>query len=98
MNILKWLENWYSENCDGDWEHSKSVSIVTLDNPGWAVDIYLEGTWLENKDFQILDIERTNADWVYSSVSNNIFKGRGGSNNLEELLIIFQEWSTQHKI
>lgn len=97
MNVLKWLENWYFENCDGDWEHSKSVKIVTLDNPGWAIDIYLEGTSLENKNFKILDIERTDLDWIYCSVSDNIFKGNGGANNLEELLSIFQAWSESYK-
>lgn len=33
MDILKWLENWYSSNCDGDWEHLYGITIRTLDNP-----------------------------------------------------------------
>lgn len=41
MNVLQWLEVWYSRQCDGDWEHSQVVSITTLDNPGWSVDIFL---------------------------------------------------------
>ncbi|NOU93165.1 rhodanese-related sulfurtransferase [Paenibacillus sp. LMG 31456] len=93
MNVLKWLEHWYSEYCDGDWEHSYGIKITTLDNPGWAIDIRLEGTLLENKDFQILNIERTDVDWIYCNVSENLFKGRGGSRNLEEILLVFQEWS-----
>jgi hypothetical protein len=95
MNVLKWLENWYSENCDGDWEHGYGVKIDTLDNPGWAIDIHLDGTLLEGKDFQIIKIDRTDMDWVYCNVSDKIFKGRGGVRNLEELLVIFQEWSTK---
>ena len=26
-NLLKWLDDWYESNCDGDWEHSYSVKI-----------------------------------------------------------------------
>lgn len=40
--MLKWLENWYSSNCDGDWEHGYGIRIETLDNPVWAVRINLE--------------------------------------------------------
>ncbi|ULO09522.1 immunity 53 family protein [Paenibacillus sp. 19GGS1-52] len=83
MSGLKWLENWYLENCDGDREHGYGIKIETLDNPGWAVDIHLDGTWLEDKMFQIIKIDRTEMDWVYCSVSDNIFKGNGGPNNLE---------------
>jgi hypothetical protein len=97
MNALKWLENWYLGNCDGDWEHSYGIKIATLDNPGWAVDIKLEGTLLEDKDFHLSDIERSDIDWVHCMVSENIFKGRGGSNNLEEILVIFQAWSEEYK-
>lgn len=25
MEIIEWLENWYSQNCDGDWEHFYGV-------------------------------------------------------------------------
>ncbi|WP_338708672.1 MULTISPECIES: Imm53 family immunity protein [Paenibacillus] len=39
MNTLKWLQNWYHENCNGDWEHSYDVKIDTVDNPGWSVEI-----------------------------------------------------------
>lgn len=98
MNMLKWLENWYSEHCDGDWEHSYGLQITTLDNPGWAIDIRLEGTHLEDKNFQTLDIERSDLDWVYCTVSDNFFKGRGGSENLEEIIVVFQEWSKSNKI
>lgn len=96
--MLKWLGNWYSEHCDGDWEHSYGLQITTLDNPGQAIDIRLEGTHLEDKNFKTLDIERSDLDWVYCTVSDNFFKERGGSKNLEEIIILFQEWSKSNKI
>ncbi|NOU86176.1 rhodanese-related sulfurtransferase [Paenibacillus sp. LMG 31460] len=94
MNVLKWLENWYTDNCDGDWEHGYGIKITTLDNPGWAIDIRLEGTHLEDINFETLKVDRSDLDWVYCDVSDNLFRGRGGSNNLEELIIIFQKWSS----
>jgi hypothetical protein len=33
---LTWLQAWYAEQCDGDWEHQFGVSVETLDNPGWV--------------------------------------------------------------
>ncbi len=92
MNILKWIQNWYLQNCDEDWEHCYGVNISTLDNPGWMVDIDLTNTSLENKEFRIVDIERSELDWMYCNVSNNTFHGNGGPSNLEEILTIFQRW------
>ncbi len=37
---------WYSENCDGDWEHQYGVSVTTMDNPGWDVKIDVAETIL----------------------------------------------------
>ena len=34
-DLLAWLQNWYAQQCDGEWEHDHGVRIETLDNPGW---------------------------------------------------------------
>ena len=36
---LDWLMNWYSAQCDEDWEHQYGVKLETLDNPGWSLII-----------------------------------------------------------
>lgn len=92
MDILKWIQNWYLENCDGDWEHCYGVNISTLDNPGWMVDIDLTDINLEDKKFEVVDIERSESDWIYCKVSDSTFHGNGGPSNLEEILIIFHNW------
>jgi hypothetical protein len=33
-SILPKLQTWYTEECNGDWEHQFGVDIGTLDNPG----------------------------------------------------------------
>lgn len=27
-NYIKWLEKWYKDNCDGDWEHFYGIRIL----------------------------------------------------------------------
>lgn len=92
MDTLKWIQSWYLENCDGDWEHCHGINISTLDNPGWMVDIDLTDTGLEDKKIEIVDIDRSESNWVYCNVSDDTFHGNGGPNNLEEILMIFKTW------
>ena len=49
MNALQRLQDWYSAQCNGDWEHQQGVRIESLDNPGWALDIDLADTALADK-------------------------------------------------
>ena len=92
MNILNWLEKWYLKNCNGDWEHSFGIKIETLDNPGWSVDIDLIDTNLESKPFLEVKVERSEKNWFLCRVDDGIFKGRGGPQNLAEMLEIFHKW------
>ena len=48
MNQLTWLQSWFLEQCDGEWEHSYGVRVDTLDNPGWSLEIDLAGTALQD--------------------------------------------------
>jgi hypothetical protein len=43
MDPLEWLERWYQAQCDGEWEHHCGVTIETIDNPGWRVQVDLRG-------------------------------------------------------
>ena len=93
MTLLLWLELWYLKECNDDWEHKYGINIFTLANPGWAVDICLKETYLEDENFPLIETERSKDDWVHCKVENNIFKGRGGPENLEEMLLIFKRWA-----
>ena len=92
MDLLNWLQDWYNQQCDGLWEHAKRIRIGTLDNPGWMVDINLEETEWELKEFKTINDDRTENDWIMCKIENCIFKGRGGPLNLEEILKIFHDW------
>jgi hypothetical protein len=90
--ILSWLQKWYSNHCNGDWEHGNSVHIGTLDNPGWSISINLDDTELESKLFLKIKIERSETDWLTCFVENKKFEGRCGPYNLLEVLHIFRDW------
>jgi len=96
MGILSELQQWYTAQCNGEWEHGKGIAIVTFDNPGWGVDINLAGTALENRQFKKIeskDYKENDTDWYICYVEDKKFKGRGDPAKLEKLLSIFLEWA-----
>ncbi len=94
MDILNWLQEWYSKNCEDTSVHYFGVKIETLDNPGWTVKIELLDTkgYFEGKIFEEMKIERSDDDWLFCKVENKEFKGACGPENLEEMLSIFKVW------
>lgn len=95
MSILNWLIEWYSSQCDGDWEHCYGVKIYTADNPGWCVDIDILGTSVEGKEFSLFQYDNGDADWIICKVKDGRFIGAGDSSKLEEIIQIFKEWVEQ---
>lgn len=98
MEILERLQEWYSFQCDGDWEHYCGISIDNLDNPGWMVTIDLQETEVENKSFQEVKVERSENDWIICRVEDNKFKGDGGPRNLAEVLETFLNWAASKEL
>lgn len=92
IDDLSWLQEWFYENCDGDWEHNTNIEIVNIDNPGWSVSINVLETRLENKEFKKIKDYRTENDWIYCNIEDKQFKAAGGPFNLLEILRIFRAW------
>jgi hypothetical protein len=91
MDELTWLQSWYVEQCDGDWEHSFGVHIGTLDNPGWSLDIDLAETPLEDLVRPNHFEERDENDWIAYEFKERKFIGHCGPRNLSELIRVFQQ-------
>src|SRR5690554_6688083 len=91
-NPLEWLQSWYLNQCNGDWEHQYGVEIGTLDNPGWRVEIDLRGTGLERAVFEERKVDRSEMDWFVCSVEGEKFKAASGPLSLIEVLGIFRNW------
>lgn len=91
--ILLWLQSWCSKQCDGHWEKNKRINIETLDNPGWLIRIYLDGTSLEKEHVDIIKKEVSDDDWAFYWVDEGVFHARGGPKNLTEMLNLFKNWA-----
>ncbi|MDO5067668.1 MAG: immunity 53 family protein [Propionibacteriaceae bacterium] len=93
---LERLQQWYSAQCDGEWEHGYGVRIESLDNPGWSLAIDLTGTSVRLEVGRKVEVERDDDDWYQIWVSDD----RGslsllaacGPLNLSEVVEIVLEW------
>lgn len=94
--MINWLQQWYINNCDGDWEHENGIHIETLDNPGWSITIDLNGTELEGIEIPYTLTEESDEIWIGYSIANNIFKGVGSAGELNNLIEIFKAISESH--
>lgn len=88
---LKWLEEWYRRQCNGDWEHSFGIEIETLDNPGWLISIDLKETELENLTIDYKLKENSENDWYSIKCHNSKFTAAGDPLKLEFLLKLFRD-------
>ena len=89
------LQQWYLSQCDGDWEHSEGVRIDTLDNPGWAFKVDLQGTTLEERPFPNLDRGAGTSDWLHCHRTESAFEGYGGPLMLGEMIAVFLDWAQE---
>ena len=92
MDMLQWLQQSFSSQCDGGWEHSYRIIIDTLDNPGWCVRIDLCGTELEGKTFDRIENLDIDDDWMVCEVKDHKFIGAGDPSKLVEILQVFRDW------
>jgi hypothetical protein len=95
-DILSWLQDYFASCCNGDWEHGKGITIETLDNPGWSVEISLQGTVLESVAFTRIEVETTEEDWYHCWRDGQGFHGTGGIRNLVDILETFRRWVEYH--
>jgi hypothetical protein len=95
MDTLLRVQQWYTAQCNGDWEHTYGLNIQTSDNPGWIVEIDLSETALEGRAFTKIgwgDSEE-DASWLHCRVEANTFHGSCGASQLAEVLDTFLSWA-----
>jgi hypothetical protein len=80
-NQLEFLQNWYTSNCDGDWEHNYGIKIETIDNPGWNITIDLDETEFQHLVFDE-KVEQDDANWYYISIKEGKLNAVGDPNKL----------------
>jgi len=92
MSAIERLQLWYASQCNGEWEHSHGVTIGTLDNPGWSVQIDLVGTSVAGRAMRPSRREGEH-DWINCEVRDGRFCGHGGAGNLADILEYFLSWA-----
>jgi hypothetical protein len=99
MTPLSRMQLWYSQQCNGEWEHHRGVLIQSCDNPGWWVKIDLAGTTLEDSSFERIAENVDSAGfqqgqrWLDCKVADGIWHGAGDETKLEHILDIFLSWA-----
>lgn len=91
MDLVLWLQEWYRQNCNGQWENFYGIKIETLDNPGWRVRIDLKETKYENLELKKVERDRGISDWITYEIVDGVFVGAGDCTKLGELLQAFRE-------
>ena len=87
MELLDWLTDWYASNCNQDWEHTYGISIATLDNPGWSIEIDLIDTQLEGRQLSEISMKNSDIDWYNISSTGKRFTGYGDGKKLNLLIL-----------
>jgi hypothetical protein len=93
--VLAELQRWYRDQCNGDWEHDNGITISTLDNPGWQVEINLDGTGLVGRTFDRVEVDRSDDDWIRAWGEGDRWHAACGPLDLEEALRLFLTWASQ---
>ena len=75
MTNIELIQEWYKNQCNGDWEHEYGVKIETLDNPGWIVSIDLVDTFLQGFEYQYS--KKGEEDWMELVSDGEVFRGAG---------------------
>jgi len=90
-NLTKWLQEWFTEQCDGEWEHEHGIRIHNSDNPGWCIEIDIIHTGF-NKDISSELFEISEHDWFFYKIKDNYFHAYGDASKLEFLLQLFKDF------
>ncbi|WP_339726892.1 immunity 53 family protein [Maribacter stanieri] len=91
MDILDWIQDWFKENCDGDWEHGEVIQITNIDNPGWEVEIDISNTSIASMNLDWILNETSKQDWYGVKIAGQKFTAAGDIGKLKFLLGLFKE-------
>lgn len=100
---LQRLADWFKSQCDGLWEQDWGITLQTLDNPGWMLEINLDGTELYERPFGPVNQRRSKDDWIECAIQDHgraggddpgrLFIGAGAPGNLEQIITNFCDWA-----
>lgn len=83
--LISNLENWYSDSCNDDWEHSGGVELY-LDGAVWKLDVDFYDLVYDYENAKASACKNSDSDWYECSVHDEHFYGRASLNNLHVIL------------
>lgn len=86
MDNLEWLQWYYFDLCNGDWEHTYGIKINAVEE-GWTLSIDIADTTFEDFEFKKI-ATATYGCWV----EDRVFKGCGQADTLDEMIGEFRRW------
>jgi hypothetical protein len=86
IDNLEWLQWYYFDLCNGDWEHTYGIKINAVEE-GWTLSIDIADTTFEDFEYDHVDTENYHC-WLESRV----FKGTGDRDTLDEMIGEFRRW------
>jgi hypothetical protein len=89
--MVEWLQKWYSDRCNGDWEHTYGIEIGNIDNPGWSLTVDLVDTHLEMTEIPYTLWEVDEENWLGYSIMSKEFNGACDPTRLNRLIEVFKE-------
>lgn len=91
MEILDWIQHWFKNNCDGEWEHNEIIQITNIKNPGWEVEIDISKTSVAKLEVKWILNENSKQDWYGVKIENQKFTAAGDISKLNFLLNLFKD-------
>jgi hypothetical protein len=86
MDSLEWLQWYYFDLCDGDWEHTYGIRIDAIEE-GWTLSINIGDTTFEDFEYDRVDTKNYHC-WL----ENRVFKGAGDNDTLDSMIGEFRRW------
>lgn len=96
-DLLRFLQGWYLEQCDGDWEHEFGIRIDNLDNPGWSIAVDLTGTPIEGTALAYTRLNEDLQDWVHAWSDGRTFEAATGPLGLLPALQVFRNFASSEQ-
>jgi hypothetical protein len=100
---LTFLVDWYVAHREDDWSYGTipagtygGINIRNIGNPGWAIDIPLEGTELEGIVVDWVEWEASAHAWMFWRSTGTLFEARCGASDLDRALRAFKDFAQNH--
>ncbi|GAB2777907.1 Imm53 family immunity protein [Amycolatopsis magusensis] len=92
VSPFQFLQDWYADQCNGDWEHEFGIRMGTLDNPGWWFEVDLVDTDLEQRVLAKTSAEPGPGRWVWAESDGQKFSSSCDLSSLDGALRLFREF------